>query len=387
MHVHVQVRVHAKLARVAVRVNARAFGLENDVECSAAQLRCRAPRVLPRSPAASPGIATTGQATAPVRLERHVTSTPAPAVTSLPSRRAAGDDHIRPPQDGRLLPGCCFFTSRLRRCVVTHAFPTDPRLGAGVSEETPGDTSRFLDYVRSFEGESNGPVIGGSYPRLPSITWHDPTQFPITAALENRYDEIREEVLRLPPTSFYRENECIGRIGEWEVFWLFELGEKNEFNCSKLPVTTAVIESHGAIQTIAGLIYISKMRPGTHISPHRGPTNIRVRCHLGIQVPEGDCAISIGGEKKLWREGRCLLLDDHQEHEAWNHTQFDRIVLIVDVWHPGLSSQEISLLKGLHKYAYVQSSALAARGQRNASSRADPPSVRSGAAKSFGCGA
>jgi aspartyl/asparaginyl beta-hydroxylase (cupin superfamily) len=264
---------------------------------------------------------------------------------------------------------------------VTHASPTDPRLEAGVSEEAPADTSRFLDYVRSFEDGANDPVMGGCYPRLPSITWHDPTQFPIAAALENRYDEIREEVLRLSPTSFYRENECIDRTGEWEVLWLFELGEKNELNCSKLPVTTAVIESHGAIQTIAGLTYISKMRPGTHISPHRGPTNIRVRCHLGIQVPEGDCAISIGGEKRHWEEGRCLLLDDHQEHEAWNHTEFDRIVLIVDVWHPGLSSEEISLLKGLHKYVYVQSGALAARRQRNASSGADPPDVRPGAAK------
>lgn len=37
--------------------------------------------------------------------------------------------------------------------------------------------------------------------------------------------------MRLSPTSFYRENECIGRIGEWEVFWLFELGEKSELNC------------------------------------------------------------------------------------------------------------------------------------------------------------
>ena len=101
------------------------------------------------------------------------------------------------------------------------------------------------------------------------------------------------------------------------MFWLFELGEKKELDCSNVPVTTAVIESHGAIQTIAGLIYISNMRPG-------------------------------------------------------NHTQFDRIVLIVD----GLSSQEISLLKGLDKYAYVQSGALAARRQRNDSSRVDPPNVK-----------
>ncbi|HEY6288769.1 MAG TPA: aspartyl/asparaginyl beta-hydroxylase domain-containing protein [Nitrospiraceae bacterium] len=246
-----------------------------------------------------------------------------------------------------------------------------------MSEATAGDTSRFLDYIRSFEGGPNDPATG-AYPRLPPITWPDPAQFPIAAALENRYDEIREEVLGLHPTSFYRENERIDRIGEWEVFWLFEAGEKNELNCSQLPVATAVIERHGAIQTIAGLIYVSKMRPGTHISPHRGPTNIRIRCHLGIQVPEGDCAISIGSEKKHWEEGRCLLLNDHQEHEAWNHTQFDRIVLIVDVWHPGLSSQEISLLEGLHKYAYVQSSALAARKQRNVSARADSRQCKTG---------
>lgn len=287
-----------------------------------------------------------------------------------------------PPQ--LLHPGCCFFTSRLRRCVVTHYSPADPRLGAGLPEPTAGDTSRFLDYIRSFEGRPNDPAME-SYPRLPSVTWPDPTQFPIAAALENRYDEIREEVLGLHPTSFYRENELIDRMGEWEVFWLFEVGEKNELNCSKLPATTAVIESHGAIQTIAGLIYVSKMRPGTHILPHRGPTNIRVRCHLGIQVPEGDCAISIGGEKKHWEEGRCLVLNDHQEHEAWNHTRFDRIVLIVDVWHPGLNSQEISLLKGLHKYAYVQSEALAARKQRNASSRVDSHQCETGRCQVVGC--
>jgi aspartyl/asparaginyl beta-hydroxylase (cupin superfamily) len=107
------------------------------------------------------------------------------------------------------------------------------------------------------------------------------------------------------------------------------------------------------MRTVAGLIYVSRMRASTHIHPHRGPTNLRVRCHLGISVPDGDCAIRVGAETRHWRDGECLVFDDTFEHEAWNHTADDRIVLIVDMWHPGLSATEVSLLQGLHGYTHA----------------------------------
>jgi hypothetical protein len=53
------------------------------------------------------------------------------------------------------------------------------------------------------------------------------------------------------------------------------------------------------------------------------------------------------------------VFDDYLEHEAWNHTQQDRIVLIVDLWHPGLSPAEIRLLEGLHGYTYAYARRLA----------------------------
>jgi aspartyl/asparaginyl beta-hydroxylase (cupin superfamily) len=68
-------------------------------------------------------------------------------------------------------------------------------------------------------------------------------------------------------------------------------------------------------------------------------------------VPEGDCAIRVGHETRRWEEGRCLIFDDHFEHEAWNHTQEERIVLIVDLWHPDLTATEVELLTGLQEYA------------------------------------
>jgi aspartate beta-hydroxylase len=117
-------------------------------------------------------------------------------------------------------------------------------------------------------------------------------------------------------------------------------------------VIARAIEANRTVRTVAGLVYISRMRPGTRISAHRGPTNLRLRCHLAVAVPEGDCAIRVGAQTERWREGECLVFDDSYDHDAWNHTNEDRIVLIVDLWHPGLSDVEVRLLEGLHAYAY-----------------------------------
>jgi aspartate beta-hydroxylase len=113
------------------------------------------------------------------------------------------------------------------------------------------------------------------------------------------------------------------------------------------------------------------MRAGTHISAHRGPTNLRVRCHLGIDVPDGDCAIRVGDETRQWIEGECLVFDDHFEHEAWNRTAADRIVLIVDLWHPGLSPTEVRLLEGLQGYALAYARQLNRYWSSNAAAAAE----------------
>jgi aspartate beta-hydroxylase len=123
---------------------------------------------------------------------------------------------------------------------------------------------------------------------------------------------------------------------------------------------------HRTIRTTAGLIYVSRLRAHTHIDAHRGPTNLRVRCHLGLDVPEGDCAIRVGADTRRWTEGRCLVFDDYFEHEAWNHTDEDRLVLIVDLWHPGLSETEVMLLEGLQGYAHSHAERLARYWSANA---------------------
>ena len=103
-----------------------------------------------------------------------------------------------------------------------------------------------------------------------------------------------------------------------------------------------------------GSAYFSRLAPGTHLNAHCGPTNARLRLHLGLVVPDG-CSIRVGDEVRTWVEGRCLLFDDSFEHEVWNNATSERLVLIVDVWHPDLEldAERLAHLDGPQKDAYA----------------------------------
>jgi aspartate beta-hydroxylase len=254
-------------------------------------------------------------------------------------------------------------------------FDVVSRTGSAGRQRRQGDRpradagrGRFHRYVDGLSGTGDARA-GAVYPDLPSTPWHDPADFPIVAELEANYRSIQDEILGLDASRFHRESERISRSGEWDVAFFYERGRRNDAVCAACPVTADTIERHATLRTAAGLIYASRMRGATHIDAHRGPTNLRVRCHLGIQVPDGDCAIRVGEETRQWVEGRCLVFDDYFEHEAWNHTDEDRIVLIVDLWHPGLSATEIALLEGLQNYTHAYAQRLARYWATNAAAR------------------
>lgn len=215
---------------------------------------------------------------------------------------------------------------------------------------------RFHRYVERLAEGRGEPSLVGLYPDLPSRPWHEPSSFAVAEHLERHHEEIRQEILALHGARFQRESEPIPRSGDWDVVFLYERGRPHEELLAGCPMTARAIDSPEVMRAPGGLIYVSRMRGRTHIRPHRGPTNLRVRCHLGVEVPGGDCAIRVEGETRTWQEGRCLVFDDHFEHEAWNHTSEDRIVLIVDLWHPGLTPTEVGLLAGLQEqlYAYAR---------------------------------
>jgi len=70
---------------------------------------------------------------------------------------------------------------------------------------------------------------------------------------------------------------------------------------------------------------------------------VRSIVHLGLIVPEG-CGFRVGGETREWRVGEAFVFDDTIEHEAWNRSNEDRAVLIIDVWNPHLSEHEREMI-------------------------------------------
>jgi aspartate beta-hydroxylase len=81
------------------------------------------------------------------------------------------------------------------------------------------------------------------------------------------------------------------------------------------------------------------MSPNTHILPHCGPTNCRLRVHLGLIIPNGT-RIRVANEQKQWENGKLLIFDDSFEHEVWHEGTEYRLVLILDFWHPDLNQMQ-----------------------------------------------
>ena len=49
----------------------------------------------------------------------------------------------------------------------------------------------------------------------------------------------------------------------------------------------------------------------------------------------------VASEEVEWEEGEVLVFDDSYEHEVWQRADADRIVMIVDIWHPTLDDETI----------------------------------------------
>jgi hypothetical protein len=218
-------------------------------------------------------------------------------------------------------------------------------LGTRISSRSGVLPSRFEEYVASLQSNQARRLIN-YYPGLTRKPWYDPEQCPLARDLERAAPEISSELQKLDIRLFHEEAENIHREGGWRVLFLSDRLQRNKEICDLCPVTASVIDEHAAVTSSAGVSYFSCLEPGTRVAPHRGPTNMRLRCHLGIEIP-AQCGLKVGGIERIWEEGRCILFDDSFVHEVWNLSEYRRVVLIVDMWHPDLTSDEVNLLKWL----------------------------------------
>nr|XP_035938357.1 aspartyl/asparaginyl beta-hydroxylase isoform X5 [Halichoerus grypus] len=166
----------------------------------------------------------------------------------------------------------------------------------------------------------------------------------LVKSLERNWKLIRDEGLAVMDKAkglFLPEDENLREKGDWSQFTLWQQGRKNENACKGAPKTCSLLDKFPETTGCRrGQIKYSVMHPGTHVWPHTGPTNCRLRMHLGLVIPKEGCKIRCANETKTWEEGKVLIFDDSFEHEVWQDAASFRLIFIVDVWHPELTPQQ-----------------------------------------------
>lgn len=194
------------------------------------------------------------------------------------------------------------------------------------------------------------------YPGLPHTQFFDSSSFGWARNVESQTAVIRTELEDILSSS---EDEFRAYIAEhvdpkalganlpllgskdWSVLFLCENGWLSPSTVDRCPVTwTTMLQA--PLPRISGwgpTVMFSVLKGGARIAPHTGMINTRLICHLPLIVPPG-CAFRVGNEVREWKVGELMIFDDTIEHEAWNDSDLDRVVLIFDIWRPELSEQE-----------------------------------------------
>jgi beta-hydroxylase len=168
----------------------------------------------------------------------------------------------------------------------------------------------------------------------------DAAKFPWAMELEKNHDVIRRElqdilVMREYIPLFHelsRDQKRISTGENWRTFFLMGFGYEAEQSWKRCPETMKVLSKIPNLRSA----FFSILGPNYHIPHHQGVTKGLIRCHLGLIVPDqrDQCVMRVDDQICQWEEGRCLVFDDTYDHEVWNKTDQERVVLLIDVDRP-----------------------------------------------------
>ncbi|MGN6058398.1 MAG: aspartyl/asparaginyl beta-hydroxylase domain-containing protein [Sphingomicrobium sp.] len=193
------------------------------------------------------------------------------------------------------------------------------------------------------------------YPGLPELEFHDRELFPELDAFERAAPDIRAEfdaliaaeAAEMVPYIQYPERVPLAQWRElnhnpkWTAIHLLQNGYRVDKNARHCPRTMEAVAKmpQPFVRNASPNAMFSLLAPRTRIPPHTGAANTRLVCHLPLIVPPR-CGFRVGATTREWRVGEAFVFDDTIEHEAWNESDELRVVLIIDLWAPALSTHE-----------------------------------------------
>jgi hypothetical protein len=162
------------------------------------------------------------------------------------------------------------------------------------------------------------------------------------------------------------------RSESWTVFPLCHTFPATDVNsrkwirktCEHVPHTVSLLQNHPILSPLIRTALFSRLQPRTTLGAHTGwadLANFVLRVHIPIVVPNDDsstseqsigdefnpnyntktrnsnnglCGLWVDGCVETHEEGRILCFDDSKVHRAFNYSNKDRIVLILDLVRP-----------------------------------------------------
>lgn len=214
---------------------------------------------------------------------------------------------------------------------------------------TDAATSRCYQHAPSF------------VPGLKASAWWDNAENELAWAksLSKSFQSIRDEftsVMSAPEKLSEGNNVWAGALstdaesyGEgWKTLVLLNRGQWDENNAKLFPATSRAIHQSGAPVAEA---FFASMKPQTSIKPHSDFTNFVLTSHLPLVIPENGnnkCRLSVGDETREWLEGKVILFDTSIYHDAINDSEEMRYILMLRVWHPDLTNDEMEALQFIY---------------------------------------
>jgi len=175
---------------------------------------------------------------------------------------------------------------------------------------------------------------------VPDTPKVDNDYFPFLENFTNEWEVIQQEaneVLKFREAipgfqEISPDQYRLAKEQNWKTFVLFGFGERLEKNASLAPKTAEILEKVPNLQTAM----FSILAPGYHIPAHKGVTKGILRSHIGLIIPKDreKCRIRVDDTITAWKEGEIFVFDDTYEHEVWNDTDEERVILLFDFDRP-----------------------------------------------------
>ena len=176
------------------------------------------------------------------------------------------------------------------------------------------------------------------FSRTPRSVYIDPKQFPELQVLQDNWELIRDEALRLNDEGYIRAAAGYTDIGfnsffrtGWKRFYLCWYGKDLASAESLCPQTVKLLKGIGTVKAAM----FASLPPGARLVRHRDPYAGSLRYHLGLQTPnDPGCYIEVDGQRYHWKDGQSVMFDETYIHHAANTTEQPRVILFCDIERP-----------------------------------------------------